>query len=108
MAHTPQIALGDALGSNIVNVGLILGLAIAISPIREPRESAPREFAAAMLVPFALTAMIADGELSRLDAIVLMGAFALWLAAVFQGYSTHAECDLVGLGVSHRRDWPHL
>jgi len=31
LAGKPQIALGDALGSNVVNVALILGLALVIS-----------------------------------------------------------------------------
>jgi cation:H+ antiporter len=32
-AQRPQISLGDALGSNIVNVALILGVVLAISPV---------------------------------------------------------------------------
>ena len=30
LAQKPQIALGDALGASIVNIGVILGLAVAI------------------------------------------------------------------------------
>ena len=42
-AGTPQIALGDALGSNVVNVGLILGLALLFGPIKGGEGSlAPR------------------------------------------------------------------
>ena len=36
MAGQPQIALGDALGSNVVNVALILALALVISGIQSP------------------------------------------------------------------------
>jgi cation:H+ antiporter len=37
MAGKPLIALGDALGSNVVNVALILALALIISGIQSPR-----------------------------------------------------------------------
>ncbi|MCK9619999.1 MAG: hypothetical protein M0R47_05625 [Methylobacter sp.] len=36
MAGEPQIALGDALGSNVVNVALVLAIALAISGIQSP------------------------------------------------------------------------
>ncbi len=35
---TPQIGLGDVLGSNVVNVALILGLGLLIAPIPAPRD----------------------------------------------------------------------
>ena len=38
MAEKPQIALGDALGSNVVNVALILALAVLISRFQRPRD----------------------------------------------------------------------
>ena len=30
----PELALGDALGSNVVSVGLVLGLAVLLGPVR--------------------------------------------------------------------------
>jgi cation:H+ antiporter len=39
LAAKPQIALGDALGSNVVNVALILGLALVISGIQSTRDT---------------------------------------------------------------------
>ena len=38
-----QIALGDALGSNVVNVALILGIVLVISGIQYPRHSVMRD-----------------------------------------------------------------
>lgn len=37
LARVPQIAMGDALGSNVVNVALILALALTMSGIQCPR-----------------------------------------------------------------------
>ena len=78
----PEISLGDALGSNVVNIALILALAILIAPIAVPRNSIRREFPVAMLVCVAVGILLADGQLSRLDALLLLIGFAAWLAAV--------------------------
>jgi cation:H+ antiporter len=82
LAGTPQIALGDALGSNVVNISLILGLALLFAPLHTPRDSIKRDFPVALLVP-TLTAFLAmDGVLSRADGALLLGLFMAWLAAV--------------------------
>ena len=78
----PQIALGDALGSNVVNIALILGLALAISPIQSPRASVRRDFPVALAAPVMTAVLAADGTLSRTDGFVLMAVFAAWLVAV--------------------------
>src|SRR3989304_4416891 len=48
----PQIGLGDALGSNVVNVGLILGLALVMSDIVASRGSIRRDIPIPVLGPF--------------------------------------------------------
>lgn len=82
MAGTPEIALGDALGSNIVNVALILGIAVLIAPIPASRDSIRRDFPAAILVPLIVGALAFDGMLSRIDGLILLGVFATWLTMV--------------------------
>jgi len=82
LAGTPQISLGDVLGSSVVNVALILALALCISGIRTPRESIRRDFPLALLVPVVTGLLAMDGLLSRLDGFVLLGGFAGWLLAV--------------------------
>jgi len=78
----PDIALGDALGSNVVNIALILGIALVISPIQSPRASVRRDFPVALAVPLVTAALILDGTLSRIDGLVLLSAFAAWIGAV--------------------------
>jgi cation:H+ antiporter len=78
----PQIALGDALGSNVVNVALILGIALLISPIRSARESVKREFPVALAVPLVIGFMCLDGRLSRVEGAIMLALFVGWLAAV--------------------------
>jgi cation:H+ antiporter len=82
LAGTPQIALGDALGSNVVNVALILGIALSIAGIHSPRDSVKRDFPVALLVPGVTGVLALDGVLSRLDGLLLLGMFIAWLVAV--------------------------
>lgn len=79
LAGTPQIALGDALGSNVVNVALILALALVISGIQSPRDSVKRDFPVALLIPIITAVLFLDGELSRIDGFLLLSMFLVWL-----------------------------
>jgi cation:H+ antiporter len=75
----PDIALGDGLGSNVVNIALVLGLALLIGPIVAPRDSTRRDVPFAVVIPLATITLTLDGTLSRFDATMLMGVFAIWL-----------------------------
>jgi cation:H+ antiporter len=82
MAGVPRIAMGDALGSNVVNVALILALALLISGIQCPRDGIKRDFPVALTVPVVTALLILDGEISRVDGLILIGVFFAWLVAV--------------------------
>jgi cation:H+ antiporter len=82
VAGTPQIGLGDALGSNVVNVALILGIVLSIAGIHSPRDSVKRDFPVALLVPIVTAVLALDGVLSRLDGLLLLSMFIAWLIAV--------------------------
>lgn len=81
-AGVPVIALGDAVGTNVANVGLILGAALLVSGMAAPRDSVRRDFPAALLTPLLTLAVVLDGVFSRLDAGLFLGLFGAWLAAV--------------------------
>jgi len=81
LSDRSELALGDALGSNVVNIGLVLGLALLVGPMRVAGGVVRRDMAAALTIPIVTAALVADGRLSRLDAVVLLGLFAVWLAA---------------------------
>lgn len=84
----PGLALGNAYGSNITNIALIIGLVALISPINVHsqvlRKELPLLFAISLLAGWQLL----DGELTRMDAWVLLGAFAVVMGwSIFQGMS---------------------
>lgn len=81
LAGRPQIALGDALGSNVVNIALILGLALAISGMQASRDSLRRDFPVALAIPVVTAVLFLDGVLSRIDGLVMLGLFCAWLVA---------------------------
>jgi cation:H+ antiporter len=83
LAGTPAIALGDALGSNVVNVGLILGLAVLIAPIPSRSEGLTRDFLVALAVAPVIGLLASDGQLSRIDGALMLIVFATWLTAIF-------------------------
>lgn len=79
---TPEIALGNALGANVVNIGLILALVLCITGLHPRRDGLgmSRDFAIALIVPPAIGVLSFDGLLSRLDALALLLIFSVWLA----------------------------
>jgi len=82
LAGMPRIAMGDALGSNVVNVALILAVAILIVPIQASRDTIRRDFPTALVVPLVIAVLLFDGVLSRVDGMLLLVLFAGWLVAV--------------------------
>lgn len=81
VAGKPEIALGDALGSNVVNVALILALALVISPIKAPRDCIKRDYPAAFFIPIITALMFLDGTISRLDGVIMLCVFFVWVGA---------------------------
>lgn len=82
LAGTPEIGLGDALGSNVVNLALILGLALLFRPITVQIGELRRDFVFAMAVPVLTLLFLADSNLSRSEAGVLLLLFCTWLMLV--------------------------
>lgn len=78
-AGEPELALGDALGSNVVNFGVVLALALLLAGSSVARAAVGRDYPVALLVPGVTALLALDGELSRVDALVLLAGFVTWL-----------------------------
>jgi cation:H+ antiporter len=72
----PGIALGNAYGSNITNIALILGVTALISPIAVHSQVLRKELPILTIITFAAAWQLWDGNLSRMDAVVLLLIFA--------------------------------
>ncbi len=75
----PELSLGDALGSNVINIGLALGLVLLIGSMRVGRGAIRRDMFAALVIPLVTAVLASDGSLGRPDALVLLIVFGVWL-----------------------------
>ncbi|GFM35434.1 calcium/sodium antiporter [Desulfovibrio psychrotolerans] len=73
----PGIALGNAYGSNIANIALILGIAALICPMAVHARVLRRELPLLLAVSGLSVALLWDGHISRLDALAFLGIFFL-------------------------------
>lgn len=73
----PGIALGNAYGSNIANIALILGVTALISPVLVGSSILRKELPILLGITLLAAYQVWDGQITRLDAIVLLVVFFL-------------------------------
>jgi len=78
----PGLGIGNALGSNIANIALIVGATAMVRPLRVRSETLRRELPVLIAVTLGALALMIDGVLGRLDGLMLLGGLALLLYAV--------------------------
>ena len=79
----PGLAFGNAIGSNIFNIGLVLGLTAMIRPILLESATLRREMPALLAVSLLTVSLFLDSFLSRIDGIVMLTGLVIvmvWLA----------------------------
>ncbi|MCW8194888.1 calcium/sodium antiporter [Proteobacteria bacterium 005FR1] len=91
----PGIALGNAYGSNITNIALILGLTALLAPIAVHSQILRKELPLLLVITAFAAWQLFDGELSRLDAVGLLVVFFATMGwAIFQGMRGRADDSL--------------
>jgi cation:H+ antiporter len=75
MDGNPGLALGNALGSNIVNIALILGVTALIAPIAVNSKIIKKEIPILILIVIISGILMLDDSLSRTEGFLLLGAF---------------------------------
>ena len=88
-----DIALGNVVGSNIANIGLILGLSALVAPMAIRLRLLQVELPAMIVLHLALFAMVWNGSVGRFDGLVLMAGFLAFMIFVLR--SARAETPLV-------------
>ncbi len=107
----PGIALGNAYGSNITNIALILGISAAIYPIVVDSHVLRKELPILTAVTGLAAVLLLDGEVSRLDAVLLLVVFAslivwsIWLGLRNREdhFATEVDQQVIPQGMSLRR-----
>lgn len=90
----PGMAVGNALGSNIANVGLILGITAMVVPLSVRSETLRREFPVLFAVMLLCLMLLLDNSLDFIDGVILFSALGLMIYWV------------VNLGLRSRRTDP--
>ena len=75
LAGKSDLAIGNVIGSNIANIGLILGATGIITPLVVQAVLLRREIPIMILITAGTFALAADGQISRLDGAVLLAGF---------------------------------
>ncbi|HIQ40012.1 MAG TPA: calcium/sodium antiporter [Sulfurivirga caldicuralii] len=70
--HAPELAVGNAIGSNIANVGLVLGATALLTPVMVQSGVLRRELPLLLVITILAGLLLLDGELQRIDGILLL------------------------------------
>jgi len=78
----PDLAVGNAIGSNIANIGLVLGVVALLRPVELQSATLRREMPALLAVSLLAVSLFLDSYLSRVDGLVLLTGLVIvmiWL-----------------------------
>ena len=79
----PGLAIGNAIGSNIANIGLILGVTALIAPLDIKSETLRREYPMLLAVCLVATVLMLDGVLGLVDAAILLACLVVLFYAIY-------------------------
>ena len=79
----PAVAFGNVVGSNIANLGLVLGLTALIWPINVAAQFIKREMPFMLIVSAAMFVVVRDGEISRIEGAIFLIALLVYLRSLF-------------------------
>lgn len=85
---TPDLAVGNIVGSNIFNALLIVGCAAMVAPIAIQRTTVKKDIPVAVFASLLLMGMTLDGQISRIDAAILFVIFLAYLWITLRGAKT--------------------
>lgn len=76
---TPDLAVGNVVGSNTLNTLLIVGCSALVAPIMVKRSSVKRDIPFAVVASLLMLLFCLDGAIGRVDAAVLFAGFCLFM-----------------------------
>ncbi len=98
MAGFPDIALGNVIGSNIANIGLILGIVMIINAMKVDESFFKTDWPAMMISSVLLFGILYyDGEISRIEGVILfllLICFVIYLVKFQKKTTSEVEIPL--------------
>ena len=82
----PALAVGNALGSNITNIALVLGITAIVMPLTVKSETLRREYPIMFIVMLVALMLVIDNHLGQIDGLILIsGLFVMLFWMIQQG-----------------------
>ena len=89
---TPDLAVGNVVGSNTMNCMLIVGCAAMVAPMTISRSTVRKDIPFAVMASILLTLIALDNYLGRIDGIILLLGFVVFMAyTLLQAKNGQAE-----------------
>src|SRR5262245_27460750 len=107
VSGNPGLAVGNIVGTNLVNLLLILGLSAALAPIVLDRATLRFDLPAMTAAAVLLYVLSLDGELTRLDGVVLLLGGVAYTAGLVQLSRRTAPDEAEDPGTVARAAGPH-
>ena len=92
MSGSGDLAVGNALGSNIANIGLVLGLTLLVAPVAIGPATTKIDLPLLVASVLLTGILIVDGELSVADSFILLGALACFFVRIAQ-HARHPDIN---------------
>lgn len=84
LGGSSEIALGNVVGSNIANVGVVLGVAAVVAPLAAAMRLLKVETPLVIATSVLLWALCADGDVNRTDGAILLTCFVLLVVYMYR------------------------
>lgn len=84
LRHTNDIALGNIIGSNIANIGLVIGITALIRPLKIEVTTVRREMPFLIVATAVFYLLSLDKKLSFIDGLILLTGFMVFLGYMFR------------------------
>ncbi len=88
-----DLSLGNVIGSNMFNLLMVIGISAIVLPVASDKEILKRDMPVNIAITAALGVMLIDGKVGRLDAILLLIAFIVYIVVVIRSAIKSRSAD---------------
>ena len=88
LGGNPDLAVGNVMGSNLANVGLVLGISAILRPLQVSTQVVTREVAVMVVITVALLPLIWNSHLGPFEGLVLVTMLVFYLTFVLHTSKT--------------------
>ena len=99
-SHT-ELILGNIIGSNISNVGMVIGISAIFAPLLISKITVRKWIPIMIGVSLLVIAMSYDGEISQMDGVILIVALIGFTIYTIKTLKTHAITNTENIGTQH-------